>query len=243
MEFGIGTYALGYGAGVLSTLSPCVLPLLPILIASASAQHPRGPLALAAGLALSFSVVGLFIATIGVAIGLDQGVFRQFAAVLLLALGVVLLSRPLQARFAVATAGLAAAGHGAMARITAGGWQGQLLVGLLLGVVWTPCVGPTLGAATTLAAQGSQLQQVGLLMGLFGIGAGTPLVVLGLVAARGLSPRWRKRLLGAGGAGKQVLGALMLVLGLAILTGADKRFEAWAVEASPQWLTDLTTRY
>ncbi|MEO7152396.1 MAG: cytochrome c biogenesis CcdA family protein [Burkholderiaceae bacterium] len=242
MEFGLPTFALGYAAGVLSTLSPCVLPLVPILIVSALAQHRRGPLALAAGLALSFAVVGLLIATVGVALGLDAGLLRQIAALLLVGFGIALLSTKLQERFAVLTSGVSSTGHGLLARISAGGLRGQFLVGLLLGIVWSPCVGPTLGAASTLAAQGSQLQQVALLMLLFGIGAGTPLVVLG-AASREVALRWRGRMLAAGRTGKWLLGSVMIVLGLAIFSGLDKRFEAWAVDVSPAWLTDLTTRY
>jgi len=242
MDFGLGTFALGYAAGVLSTLSPCVLPLVPILIVSALTQHRRGPLALAAGLALSFAVVGLLIATVGVALGLDQGLLRQFAALLLVGFGIALLSTKLQERFASLASGVSSAGHGLLARITAGGLWGQFLVGLLLGIVWSPCVGPTLGAASTLAAQGSQLQQVALLMLLFGIGAGTPLVVWG-AASREVALRWRGRMLSAGRTGKWLLGSVMIGLGLAIFSGLDKRFEAWAVDVSPAWLTELTTRY
>src|SRR5436190_10964047 len=99
MDFGLATYALGYLAGALSTLSPCVLPLLPILIATATTKHRHGPLALAAGLTLSFAAVGLFIATIGVAIGIDQGVLRVAAALLLVLFGVAMLAPPLQRWF------------------------------------------------------------------------------------------------------------------------------------------------
>ena len=99
MHFGIGTYLLGYLAGVLSTLSPCVLPLLPILIATAVADHHGGPLALAAGLTASFVGFGLFFATIGISIGMDQGLPRKGAAVLLMVFGAFLLSSWLQDRF------------------------------------------------------------------------------------------------------------------------------------------------
>ena len=242
MDFGPGTFLLGYLAGALSTLSPCVLPLLPILIATAVAQHRFGPLALAAGLTLSFTVVGVFIATLGASIGLDQGVLRQGAALLLVAFALVLLVPTLQTRFAVATAGVGASGDGLLARISGTGWAGQFAVGLVLGIVWSPCVGPTLGAASTLASQGRDLGQITLLMLLFGLGAGTPLLVIGSLS-RGALTRTRGRLLAFGQRGRRVLGAALLVVGLAILTGVDKRFEAWAVEHSPDWLTRLTTRF
>ena len=242
MEFGPGTFALGYLAGVLSTLSPCVLPLLPILVATALGQHRYGPLALAAGLTLSFAVVGLFIAVVGASIGIDQGVLRQGAALLLIGFAVLLLSPHLQRRFAQASARLGASGGGLLGRVSGTGWGGQFAVGAVLGLVWSPCVGPTLGAATTLASQGSHLGQIALLMLLFGLGAGTPLVLVGSLS-REAAARLRGRMLLAGERGKWLLGGVLLLLGLAILTGWDKGFEAWVLDRSPQWLTDLTTRF
>src|SRR5216684_4902071 len=104
MELGWGSYGFGFLAGVLSILSPCVLPLVPIVVGTALAAHPLGAVALALGLALSFTGVGLFVATIGFAIGLDAQWFRDIAAVLLVGFGVILLSSSLQQRFADATA-------------------------------------------------------------------------------------------------------------------------------------------
>jgi len=242
MEFGLVTYALAYAAGALSTLSPCVLPLLPILIASATAQHRFGPLALATGLTLSFALVGLFIATLGSALGLDAAMLRRGAAFLMIGFGALLLSTRAQARFAGAASGLSGAGDGLLARLNGAGWRGQLAVGLVLGIVWSPCVGPTLGAASTLAAQGSHLPEIAVLMLVFGLGAGTPLVVIGSLSREAMQ-RVRGRLLAAGQRGRWMLGALMVLIGLAILTGWDKGFETWVVDHSPDWLVELTTRY
>ncbi len=242
MDFGLGTFALGYGAGVLSTLSPCVLPLVPILVATAMAQHRWGALALAAGLTISFTAIGLFIATIGLSIGLDSNVVRQVAAVMLVGFGVTMLSSRLQALFVTLTSRFGASTGGWLQRFQAQGWGAQFVVGLLLGLVWTPCVGPTLGATTALAAQGTQLSQVALLMLLFGLGAGTPLVVLGSVS-QGVAQRLRGRMMTGGRYGKIILGAVMLLIGMAILTGLDKQFESWLVDVSPPWLTRLTTQF
>lgn len=242
MDFGLGTFALGYGAGILSTLSPCVLPLVPILVAAAMAQHRFGPLALAAGLTFSFTTIGLFFATIGLSIGLDQGVARQVGAVILVIFGATLLSPQLQARFTLLTSGLSTVTGGWLQRFQAQGCGAQFVIGLLLGLMWTPCVGPTLGATTALAAQGTQLSQVILLMILFGLGAGTPLVVLGSVS-REVVLRVRGQLTTGGKYGKFALGSIMLLLGLAVLVGVDKSLEAFMVDVSPAWLTRLTTRY
>jgi len=238
----IGTLGLALVAGVLSILSPCVLPLLPIVLGTAQSEHRLGPVALAAGLAVSFTVIGLFVATIGFAIGLDTDVFRAISAFLLIAIGLVLLVPRLQAQFAVAASPVGAWVDDRFGGFTATSLWGQFGLGLLLGAVWAPCVGPTLGAASLLAAKGDNLGQVALTMLAFGIGAALPLMALGFVSREAMM-RWRGRLMEAGKGGKMLLGALLVAVGLLVATGADKRLETFLVDASPDWLTNLTTRY
>lgn len=240
MDFGLTTYGLSFAAGSLSTLSPCVLPLIPILLATAAGAHRLGPLALASGLMLSFTAVGVFVASLGVALGIDQTLFRNVAAVILLGFGILLLSSRLQERFTVATSGLSGAGNTLISQITLDGLPGQFILGLLLGIVWSPCVGPTLGAAVTLASQGDSLAQVAFVMALFGLGAGLPLMLLGVVSREAML-RIRNRLMSAGKLGKRALGGVMLLLGTGILTGGDKLFESWALNSAPSWLISLTT--
>lgn len=237
---------LGFGfsflAGVLSTLSPCVLPLIPVVLGAAVSQHRYGPIALAGGLALSFTAIGLFVATIGFSIGLDGGVFRSAAAVLMLILGAVLVVPSLQARVA-----LAAGPAGNWVEQRFGGFSsiglwGQFGVGILLGAVWSPCVGPTLGAASVLAAQGRNLGQVAATMAIFGIGAALPLLILGTLSRETLL-RWRNRIAEAGSGLKIALGILLLLTAGAILSGFDKALETVLVSASPEWLTSLTTQF
>ncbi|KAB2910465.1 MAG: cytochrome c biogenesis protein CcdA [Hyphomicrobiaceae bacterium] len=234
---------LAFVAGILSTLSPCVLPLLPIVLGTAATEHKLGPAALAAGLSLSFVIIGVFVATIGFAMGLDAGFFRTVAALLLVAIGLVLLSRRLQERVAIMASPIAARaerrfGGGSPGR----GLVGQFGVGLLLGAVWSPCVGPTLGAAAVLASQGTDLVRVALTMLAFGLGAALPLLLLGMLS-RQFIIRIRGRLLSAGHTVKAALGGILVGLGLLVLTRLDKAAEAALVEASPAWLTWLTTRF
>jgi cytochrome c biogenesis protein CcdA len=240
------TTIVGFGlallAGVLSTLSPCVLPLLPIVLGTAAGEHRFGPVALAGGLALSFVTVGLFVATVGFSIGLDDGVFRLVAAIILLGLGVVLLVPRLQTRIAFAGGPIADWVQSRFGGPPKGDWRGQFGVGLLLGAVWSPCVGPTLGAASVLAARGQHLAEVVLTMTLFGLGAALPLLILGALSRRALL-RWRSRLAGAGAVMRSLLGLVLIVTAGAILSGLDRRIEAGLVTASPDWLTGLTTRF
>lgn len=234
--------ALAFLAGVLSTLSPCVLPLLPIVLGAALTEHRYGPVALAGGVALAYVAVGLFVATIGFAIGFDQDVFRYVAAALLIVIGIVLLLPKLQAQLAVAAGPFGNWAHAQAGGMSTRGLSGQFVLGLLLGAVWSPCIGPTLGAASVLAAQGKDIGRVALTMIAFGIGAAAPLIALGMLSREALM-RWRDRLLQAGKGGKHLLGALLLFVGVLIVSGLDKRLEAVIVDASPAWLTHLTTRF
>ena len=238
----IGTLGLALLAGVLTALSPCVLPILPIVLGTAASTHRLGPLALAAGLALSFTAIGLFVATVGFAAGLDTDFFRTISAILLIGVGLVLLVPKLQEQFALAAAPVSNWAGGYTDNFTPGGLAGRFALGLLLGAVWSPCVGPTLGAASILAAKGENLGQVALTMIAFGVGAALPLIAIGLLSREALS-RWRGRLMEAGKGGKALLGGLLVAIGLLVATGLDKRLETFLVDASPAWLTRLTTQF
>ena len=242
MEAELLRIGLGFLAGVLSLLSPCVLPLLPIVLASASSGHRWGAPALAAGLVVSFVSVGLFVATIGFSIGLDAGVFRFGSGVLLALLGLVLLIEPLQARVAAAAGAVSDTGNRIVGRFAPQGLAGQFILGVLMGAIWSPCVGPTLGAASVLAAQGKDLGQVAAVMVAFGLGVALPLVAIGLASREALA-RWRGRFLNAGKAGRMVLGGGALAVAALILSGLDRQLETWLVTISPAWLTELTTRF
>jgi cytochrome c-type biogenesis protein len=191
---------------------------------------------------MSFTVVGLVLATVGASFGLDPDTFRTVGALLLIAFGVVLLVPRLQNAFARLTTRVSDSGNKVLARVTGEGLTGQFLVGSLIGVVWSPCVGPTLGAATTLASQGKNLPQIFLLMLIFGIGAAAPLVSLGSLS-RSRFASIRGHLMSAGHYGKQVFGLFLVGTGILIATGADKSLEAWLLDHSPEWLTHLTTRF
>lgn len=122
-------------AGILSVLSPCVLPLLPLVLGAAASQHRYGPAFLALGVSISFVSLGLFIATIGFAIGLDETVFRFGAAALMILAGVVLVAPPLQTRFSAAAGPLSDRIDAAFRGVPAAGGLGQFSLGLVLGAV------------------------------------------------------------------------------------------------------------
>jgi cytochrome c-type biogenesis protein len=234
--------ALAFAAGLLSILSPCVLPLVPIVLGAAVVAHPLGAFALAAGLAVSFTALGLLLALVGFGLGIDPGMFRVVAAAIMIVLGVVLVVPSWQAQLAAAGGPISSWADRHFGGFASSGLAGQFAIGLLLGAVWSPCVGPTLGAASLLASQGHDLLRVTLTMVVFGVGAALPLILLGLLS-RATLMRVRSSLMSAGKLGKALLGAAFIVIGVAIVSGADKRIEAALVDASPQWLTELTTSF
>jgi cytochrome c biogenesis protein CcdA len=174
--------------------------------------------------------------------GLDSDLLRNVAAALMIALGVVLLAPRFQSRLALAGAPLANWSDRHFGGSAKSGLAGQVSMGFLLGAVWSPCVGPTLGAASILAAQGRDIGEVGATMLAFGLGAALPLAALGLLSREALL-RWRSRLSSAGARAKAAFAVVLMAIGILVLSGLDKRVETLLVDKSPQWLTGMTTRY
>lgn len=221
-------------AGTLSILSPCVWPLVPMVVGASSSAGRWGPYALATGLSLSFALAGTVLSFLLVSLGLDPELFRYIAAILLIVVALVLLIKPLSdwltLRLSKITAGAGIAGDGA--------WAGQFGIGFLTGMIWLPCVGPTLGAAIALASMGQQLGQSFMVMFSFGVGTGAALLIAG-----GLSRKIYSRLSPSIGVfalgGKVVLGIILLLLGIMVLSGFDKVLETWALNWMPEWTLSL----
>lgn len=240
IDFGPGTYGIGFAAGALSTLSPCALPLLPVLAASALSAHRFGNLALAGGLGISFASVGLFVATVGASAGLSGDAFRMAAAALMVVFGLFMVFGALQKRFTQSFSAVGNLAQRLLDGVRGNSLTGQFTIGLLLGIVWSPCVGPTLGAASTLAAQGRDLGQIASLMIVFGAGAALPLLALGAMSRASIA-KIRGGLSRFGRYGRSGLGVLFMAVGVLVLSGADKIVQGAILSASPDWLVHLTT--
>lgn len=228
-----------YVAGGLTLINPCVLPLLPVIIAAAFQASRFGPVVLALGLVASFTVVGVGVTGFGHLIGIDETLINRVAAVLIMAFGLVLLIPRAQVFLAVLASPLA---NSANARIDSGGGSGlpsQFLVGALLGGVWSPCVGPTLGGAIGLAASGESLGQAALVMLAFGTGVATVLMALAYGSRELLYAR-RERLAAIMPFAKPIMGVTLFTVGLAIFFHWDRAIETWLLDVMPVWLQDLS---
>ena len=228
-----------YLAGLLTLINPCVLPVLPIVLASALNADRMGPVALAAGMSASFVVFGVFVTAFGAAIGLTQDLLARIGAGLMIVFGVVLLVPAFSRSFETAAAGFAQGADTRMNDMDPSGLRGQFLGGLLLGAVWSPCIGPTLGGAIALASQGESLLYVTLIMSCFALGVSTLILGLGLGAREAIRGR-AQSLQALAKRSKPILGVTFLVVGLMLFLNFHHVIEAWALEVMPIWLQDLS---
>jgi cytochrome c biogenesis protein CcdA len=229
----------GYLAGLLTLINPCVLPVLPIVLASALQAHRLGPVALAAGMSASFVVLGLTVAALGVAIGLDAERLAQIGAIAMIGFGLVLLVPRLNAGFAMVTAGFAARADAGVDQVDRSGLAGQAIGGALLGAVWSPCVGPTLGGAISLAAQGQSVLWAGLVMTAFAAGVSSVILALGY-GARAALQRRRDLMRSIAEKSKPIMGVVFLAVGLMIFFGLNYRIEGRILNLIPIWLQDFS---
>jgi len=168
-----------FGAGVLTVGAPCILPVLPIVLAGTVGEKSRTrPLFIALGFIVTFTLAGLLVSHVTRSLMLSPDVLRDGAVVLLGLFGFSLLwSRPFDI-ISGSMVGVLGKAQAAGARAGPGNGGGFLL-GILLGLVWTPCAGPVLGSILTLLAGARDLARAGILLLAYAIGAGLPMLIIG----------------------------------------------------------------
>lgn len=226
------TIPVAFFAGILSILSPCVWPLVPMVMASSANTGKWGPVYLALGLSLSFSLAGGVLTFALLNAGLSPDAFRWVGAGLLILVGLILAIKPLGDQVTNALSRLSS-------RFNFGNAQsstafGQLGVGLILGLIWLPCVGPTLGAAIALASFGQELGLASLVLFAYGLGSAGTLIITAKLSQHVIS-KVRPGLFSKVGRAKAILGWVMLILGIMVVTGVDKMLETLAVQYLPSW--------
>ena len=214
-------FFLAIAAGFLTILAPCILPVLPILLGGGAGRSRWRPVAIVLGFVGTFSVVGAALATAGSFAGLSNQTLRYVAVVVLLLLGGALIFEgayeKLMAQVQPALARLGTrVSSGAVSQGNA--WSG-LLVGVSLGLIWTPCAGPILGAILTLAVKTKDFTTTLLLLLAYAVGAGVPMLAIAyggraihsrLARVGRLQPVLNK-----------VFGLVIILAALAIATGYD----------------------
>jgi len=230
---------LAYGAGLLTLINPCVLPILPIVLATSFQAGRLGPVVLAAGMSVSFVTLGMFVYALGPALGVSEDMVVQVASVILVGFGLTLLVPAFGARFATATAGLSAQADQSAATLDATGSRGQFFTGLLMGAVWSPCIGPTLGGAIALASTGESLGLAFAIMVFFALGVSTIILALSYGARSAIQAR-QASLRALAEKSRPVMGVVFVVVGLMLFFQFHHVIEAWALDVLPPWLIDLS---
>lgn len=232
----------GYLAGLLTLINPCVLPVLPIVLASAMQAGRYGPLAIAAGMCLSFVSLGMFIATSGHAIGLTEQLMSSIGAVMMMLFGLLLLVPQFNMAFATATASFSSSADNSLSGLPVTNLKSHFLGGLLLGAIWSPCVGPTLGGAISLASQGANLGWAFLIMLSFGLGVSTVILALGYGTQEAIRRR-QDSMSGLAKKAKPIMGITFLLVGVMIFFKFHHAIEGWLVMVLPFWFQDLSISF
>lgn len=231
-------------AGLLTTLSPCVLPILPFLLGSALRKNKKAPLYMILGLAVSFVVVGFTLSRFGTLLGLDGDQIRQGSALILILTGIFFLSKKAQSAVSEKLTKFANIGSS-----TSSQWKldetsslDSILLGGLLGIIWSPCAGPTLGVAVSLASQEGVTLDALKIMIIYALGAAIPMLLI----SYGLRTFFQKnqgKIIGFAENSKAFFGVILLLAGLFIFFGIDKTVEAFLLNCLPQAWVDLITKY
>lgn len=230
MEF--SSIPLAFVAGILSLISPCVLPMLPAVAASSMNASKWGLLTLVVGISASFALAGTVITFILLSLGISTEWIRYLSVVLLATMGVVLIVPAISQKLALVLSKFSASFSNVNVQGDSVLTQG--LVGLSLGLIWLPCVGPTLGAAIALASTGQNVLMAFFVMLSFGFGTAIPLVLAGHFSGKKLA-----KLKQTAFVGKYFLGATLILLALMIATNTDRMLEAWALEIIPDWVSSI----
>ncbi len=206
--------AIGFAAGVITAISPCVLPVLPIVLAGGASGGARRPYAIIAGLVLSFSVFLLASTWLIDQLGLPQTFLRDAAIFMLFVVAATLL---------VPRAGeLLERPFLRLTRRRSGELGGGFLLGASLGLVFVPCAGPVLSAVTVLAATSRVGFDTVLLTVAYALGAAVPMLAIAL-GGRRAAGALRSR----GVALRRSLGVVVALTAVAIALGLDTRFQTW----------------
>ena len=236
MSIEFASLPLALMAGVLSILSPCVWPLVPIVMASSSNGGKKGQFALALGLSVAFALAGGVLTFILFSLGLSPEVLRWFGAVMLVLMGISLLIPEVAHWLSLILTKLTPeqrTQHNAQ-----DGAFNQFMIGMMLGLVWLPCVGPTLGAAIALASLGQDLLMASSVLFLFGLGTASALIITSIISTSVLQ-KFRPNVFSNVEKLKKLLGMLLLILAIMVITGFDKTLETIALNYLPSWVTGV----
>lgn len=223
-------------AGIVTVLSPCILPVLPAILSGSTLQGRLRPLGIVTGLVISFTFFTLLLTAIVHATGLNANVLRYIAIAIVFLFGLILLFPQLSERFANITAPIASIGTDIQGKKPRSGFGGGVILGLALGLLWTPCAGPILAAITTLVATQTVNISILLMTLFYSIGAGIPML---LIAYGGNKMIQSSRFLSAHSEGiRRGFGGLMILTAISIALHWDMILQEQIIRVIPPVLIE-----
>jgi len=223
----------GFVAGAATALSPCVLPVLPIVLSAGATGGRRRPLGIVAGLAVSFTFATVVLVYVISALGLPDDFLRKLAIFVLIAFGITLMVPPLADRLEAFMSRFAS--RAGVAKTKGEGFWSGIAVGSSLGLLYAPCAGPILaGVITVSASQSFNAGRLAVALS-YGIGSAVVLYVLMLGGRRIVAPLARR------GSRLQIAtGAVMVLVAVAMFGNYDVRFQSAIASDLPSFLVNPT---
>lgn len=225
-------------SGILTVFSPCVLPILPVVLSSGIDGNTKRIKGVITGLVISFTLAALLLATIVRILGIPADTIRIVAVILLIIFGLSLVFPIIWEKVQVV---IERYWHFGGSINQESGFWGGFLTGVSLGVIWTPCIGPIVAAVATLAAVSSFSVTAIFIAFAYALGTGIPLYFIakgGSVVSSKLTffKTENQRI-------RQVFGIIILVTALFIWTGADRALQAWTLANLPESWTQIATTF
>lgn len=231
------TTGFAFLAGVITVLSPCVLPLLPVILATAAQEGKARPIGVMVGFVGSFTLATLALSYLVRSLGLPPDINRLLAGYILILLGLVLAVPVLHDVFERSVSLLVGRFSGD-AVVQGNGFGGGLVVGSGLGLAWSPCVGPIMASVITLALNQEVDASAVLITLAFSLGTAIPMAAI-IIGGHRAAKRLRWFQVNAKPI-QQVLGLIMLLVGVAILAGWDRLIQVQLLTWFPNWEQSLT---
>lgn len=228
-------FVFAFLAGIVTILSPCILPILPIVLSGSFLSGTHRPLGVIIGFITSFTFFAVFSFSLARALGLSTEVLRNVAVALLILFGLTTFIPRLQLYLELLTSRFSSIGQGK----TRTGFTGGFIMGITLGLIWTPCVGPILASVLTLAATSQITLQLILITFSYSLGTALPLFFIAYGGKRALSTlpvlkRNAEKI-------QKIFGVLIIVTALLIYFNLDRKFQSYILDVFPQYGQGLTT--
>lgn len=241
----MGELGIAIAAGGLTTLNPCVFPILPLVVGASLQEHRIAPVVMGIGMVFAFATLGLATGLLAESTGFDSDLIRNISAVLMVMFGLTMAIPQTKDLFSRLISPMANRASALSAQLDRRSSQlvlpRALLMGMLLGFVWTPCSGPLLGSTLSLAASGGAASAAWTLA-FFGLGAAIPLISVGYLSRSSLG-RVRGWVVLHGARAQQLMGVLLALVGLMVIFHLDKALEAAIIPLLPHSWTRFTTRF